>query len=52
MMHQVRELKKKGPSRRIGKLAEAFQITDLIRIHKSKITPEEYHKFQGEVFGA
>jgi hypothetical protein len=52
IMHQVRELKARKPSRRGGQLDQAFQITELIRLHRQhNITPEEYHKYRDEVLG-
>jgi hypothetical protein len=52
LMRQVRTLKARQPSRRNGKIEQAFEITDLIRIHRlHKITPEEYQKYRDEVVG-
>jgi hypothetical protein len=52
LMRQVRELKARKPSRRSGKLDQAFEITDLIRMHRlHKITPEEYRRYRDEVLG-
>jgi hypothetical protein len=47
LIHQVRELKPNRASLRLGKLNEAFEITELIRIQReNKITPEEYLKYR------
>jgi hypothetical protein len=52
LMRQVREFKASRPSRRGGKLDEAFKITDLITLHRqNNITPEEYQRYRNEVVG-
>jgi hypothetical protein len=52
LMHQVRERKRIRRSVHHGKLDEAFQITELIRIQRRhRITPEEYQKYRDEVLG-
>ena len=52
LMRQVRALKARQPSRRNGKIGQAYEITELIRIHRGhNITPEEYHKYRDEVVG-
>ena len=52
LMRQVRALKAGHSSRRNVKIDEAFEITDLIRIHRRhKITPEEYQKYRDVVVG-
>lgn len=52
LIRQVRELKERRPSSRVGKLDQAFQITKLMRIHRQhEIAPEEYQKFRDEVIG-
>ncbi len=52
LTRQVRELKAGRPSSRHGKLAEAFEITELIRIQRRhNITPEEYQRYRDEVLG-
>jgi hypothetical protein len=52
LMRQVRELKATQPSRRNGKLSQAFEITELICMHRRhEITPEEYKRYRDEVLG-
>ncbi len=47
LLHQVRELKPNEASRRLGKLDEVFQITELIRIQrKHKITIEDCLRYR------
>src|SRR3984957_15992377 len=46
LVHQVRELRPNRASRRLRKLDEAFQLTELIRIQReNKITPEDYLRY-------
>lgn len=52
LMRQVRELNASRPSSRGGKLAQAFKITDLIRIHQQHhITSEVFKTYRGEFLG-
>ncbi len=52
LMRQVRELKAGRPSSRHGKLAKAFEITELIHVQRRhNITPEEYQRYRDEVLG-
>jgi hypothetical protein len=53
LVHQVRELKATRPSSRGGKLDQAVQITELIRMHQElNITPEVYKAYRDEFIGA
>jgi hypothetical protein len=53
LVHQVRELKATKPSSRGGKLDQAVQITELIRMHQElNITPEVYKAYRDEFIGA
>jgi hypothetical protein len=52
LLRQVRQLKASKPPRRGGKLDQAFQLTELIRMHRQyNITPEEYQRYRDEVLG-
>jgi len=52
LVRQIRDLKASSSASRRGRLDQAFEITDLIRIHRRhKITPEEYKKYRDEVLG-
>jgi hypothetical protein len=52
LMRQVRELKADRLMVHSSKLDEAFEITDLIRIHREQnITPEEYQRYRDEFLG-
>ena len=52
LMRQVRALKASQPPRRYGKIDQALEITNLIRLHRRhKITPQEFHKSRDEIVG-
>lgn len=52
LVREVRNQKANRPSRRRGKLSQAFEITKLIRFQRRhNITPEEYEKYRDEVLG-
>jgi hypothetical protein len=49
----IREVKASGPSRRVAKLEEVSEVTDLlIADRKNKITPADYRRFREELLGA
>jgi hypothetical protein len=51
-MRQVRAQKARRPSRHDGKIGQAFEITELIRMHRRyKITPQDYQKYHDEIVG-
>lgn len=53
LLREVREMKAKNRSGRSRNLDEAYEVTQLIRLHRRhKIAPEEYRKYRDDVFAA
>ncbi len=51
LLLEVRQLKAKSRAGRSRNLDEAYEVTELIRLHRRhKIAPEEYRKYRDEVF--
>ena len=52
LLRQVREMRASRPPTRGSKLDRAFQITELIRMHRRDgITAEEFRKFEDDIIG-